>query len=425
MRSRAGTGLDRGRAGIARGGADDGHTRIARRQHVVEQATEQLQRHVLERQRRAVEQLLHEQAGVELDQRHDGRMAEAGIGVAAQRGERGGRDGVADERLDHARGKRVIRQAAHRAPVGGREVRPGFRHVEPAVLGQAGQQHAGEVADRRLAAGGDVAHGDYSSARSWPAGNAVRSCGCRKPSAAAPGAGDGGTSRSPGSQLRSIWRMCRRIAFQRLIWRGLPRHAAAHVVAAIPLEPAARIVGMQPSLGAPDRERLAGIDAEVIQRTVAPAAGTAWRGRTSFRETRRANRSCTCRRRRPAATSPVASAPAGTPDRSCVRSARRIRSGIPAASGRSPRRLVSPFVTAYDRLVTVKCSPQLPLVDVAFDPRPGQPAHQRDALRAAGDRAVGRDRGIDPSVADPSGTGTRCRHLERTKPGCGHARLPA
>ena len=51
-----------------------------------------LQRHVLEGQRRAVEQLLHEQAGVELDQRHDGGMAEAGIGVAAQRRQRGGRD---------------------------------------------------------------------------------------------------------------------------------------------------------------------------------------------------------------------------------------------------------------------------------------------------------------------------------------------
>src|SRR5271166_6178608 len=47
-------------------------------------AAEPLHRHVLERQRRAVEQLLDEQVGVELDQRRNGRMAEAGIGVAAQ-----------------------------------------------------------------------------------------------------------------------------------------------------------------------------------------------------------------------------------------------------------------------------------------------------------------------------------------------------
>ena len=144
-------------------------TRASRvRQHVVEQAAEKLQRHVLERERRAVEQLLHEQAGVELDQRHHGGMAEAGIGVAAQRGERGERDGVADERLDHARGERVVRQAAHRAPVGRREVRPGLGHIQPAILGQTGQQHAGEVADRGLAAGGDVAHGVETNAPTPP-----------------------------------------------------------------------------------------------------------------------------------------------------------------------------------------------------------------------------------------------------------------
>ena len=61
-------------------------TRASRvRQDMVEQAAEKLQRHVLEGERRTVEQLLHEQTGVELDQRHDGGMAEAGIGVAAQR----------------------------------------------------------------------------------------------------------------------------------------------------------------------------------------------------------------------------------------------------------------------------------------------------------------------------------------------------
>src|SRR4051812_7788548 len=49
------------------------------------------------------------------------------------------------------------------------------------------------------------------------------------------------------------------------------RHAAAHIVAAIPLEPAARIIGVKPSLATPDRERLAGVDAEEIERAVAPA----------------------------------------------------------------------------------------------------------------------------------------------------------
>src|SRR5262245_19739164 len=43
------------------------------------------------------------------------------------------------------------------------------------------------------------------------------------------------------------------------------RHAAAHVVSAIPLEPAPWIVGMNPALVQPNRQRLAGIDAEVIK----------------------------------------------------------------------------------------------------------------------------------------------------------------
>src|SRR3954462_6067089 len=45
---------------------------------------------------------------------------------------------------------------------------------------------------------------------------------------------------------------------------------AAHVVAAIPLEPAAWIVRMYPALLAPNRKRLAGVDAEVVQASVRP-----------------------------------------------------------------------------------------------------------------------------------------------------------
>ena len=51
--------------------------------------------------------------------------------------------------------------------------------------------------------------------------------------------------------------------------------AAAHVVAAIPLEPAARVVGMDPSLVAPHRQRLAGVDAEEVERAVAAAGAGA------------------------------------------------------------------------------------------------------------------------------------------------------
>ena len=153
-------------------------------------------------------------------------MAEAGIGVAAQRCERGERDRVADERLDHARGERVVRQAAHRPPVGRRR----------------------------------------SAAR-------IRARTARRP--------------RPG-------------------------------------RPAAR------------------------RRSRGPAPGRGWRCSAS-------------------------------------------RAGY------------------YGAFVTVKCSPQLPLVTSPSIFGPICLPDQRDALRAAGDRAIGCDRRIDPGDCDPSGTGTRCR----------------
>src|SRR5689334_3875225 len=39
----------------------------------------------------------------------------------------------------------------------------------------------------------------------------------------------------------------------------------AAIIAAIPLEPAARVVGMDPALGFPDRQRRAGPNAEIIE----------------------------------------------------------------------------------------------------------------------------------------------------------------
>jgi hypothetical protein len=54
------------------------------------------------------------------------------------------------------------------------------------------------------------------------------------------------------------------------------RHAAAHVVPTIPLEPTAWVVGMKPALVPPDRQGLASTDAEIIKRWV----GT---GRREFR----------------------------------------------------------------------------------------------------------------------------------------------
>src|SRR6185437_4067701 len=46
-------------------------------------------------------------------------------------------------------------------------------------------------------------------------------------------------------------------------------HAAAHIIAAIPLEPAARVVGVNPTLLAPNGQRLARVDAEEVERSIA------------------------------------------------------------------------------------------------------------------------------------------------------------
>ena len=48
------------------------------------------------------------------------------------------------------------------------------------------------------------------------------------------------------------------------------RHAAAHIVPAIPLEPAAWIVRVNPSFSSPGRKRLTRVDAEIIEAAIAP-----------------------------------------------------------------------------------------------------------------------------------------------------------
>src|ERR1041384_5462196 len=64
------------------------------------------------------------------------------------------------------------------------------------------------------------------------------------------------------------------VAAERLPALDLPRVvlvAAAHIVAAVPLKPAARIVLVQPALALPFGERLACIDLEVVERVFALA----------------------------------------------------------------------------------------------------------------------------------------------------------
>ncbi len=146
----AGERVDRGRAGVARGRADHGEVRIGGRQEPFEQEAEQLQRDILEGQSRAVEQLEHPLARIELDERGDGGVGEAAIGGVAELAQFVLRQGIADERRqDRDRGL-DIGQAGKRPDLVAREARPRLRNVEAAILGEAGERDALEIERGRI-----------------------------------------------------------------------------------------------------------------------------------------------------------------------------------------------------------------------------------------------------------------------------------
>ena len=90
--------LDRRGAGVARGGADDGGALAVRFQRLVHQPAEQLHRHVLEGERRAVEQLQHEEIVVDLGERRHRLVAEGFVGRLEHGAEIGWRNRVVEER---------------------------------------------------------------------------------------------------------------------------------------------------------------------------------------------------------------------------------------------------------------------------------------------------------------------------------------
>ena len=97
----AGERIDRRTSGIAGGRDHDGGALRALGQHMIHQPRDQLHRHVLERQRRAVKQLQHELIGTDLVERHHGGMTESGIGLVGHAAEIGIGDFTADKRPDH------------------------------------------------------------------------------------------------------------------------------------------------------------------------------------------------------------------------------------------------------------------------------------------------------------------------------------
>ena len=150
--------VDRRAAGIAAGRADDGQVLVAAREEFLEQQAKQLQRDILEGERRSVEQFEHPMPLVELDQRRDRVVRETTIGRLAQFAQPRRCDAVADEGLHHPRCEFGIGQTAQRTDLVFRKARPFARQVQPAIARQPGQRHAFEIERRGSAAGGDVFH---------------------------------------------------------------------------------------------------------------------------------------------------------------------------------------------------------------------------------------------------------------------------
>jgi hypothetical protein len=155
----AGERVDRRRSGVAAGRPDYRQMHVARRQEALEQQAEQLQRDILERQGRAVEQLEQPVALVELDQRRDRGMGEAAIGLAAQRAQSGLIDAVADEGRQHPHRGFDIIQPGERGDLVARQHRPGVGNVKPAVGRQSGERDFLEIERGRRPPGTDISHG--------------------------------------------------------------------------------------------------------------------------------------------------------------------------------------------------------------------------------------------------------------------------
>ena len=172
----AAEGLDRRRAGVAGGRADDGRPRAAPPQRAVHQPAQPLHGEVLERQRRSVEQFEQEQIVVELGERRLRGVAEAGIGGLGQRlrsrpdrNRRRRRASRCAQRLPH-------REDRQRADCLRRRTGNGSRHIKAAVAGETREHGVGKAERRRLAARRNIMH---ELGNPWPIGS-PSSANCAK-----------------------------------------------------------------------------------------------------------------------------------------------------------------------------------------------------------------------------------------------------
>ncbi len=103
-----------------------------------------------------MEQLQRELIGPGLVERHHRGMAEGGVGLVGHPAEIGVGNLAGDERADHLDGDFPIRPSEKSGDGLVRELRPDFRHVEPAVAGKPGQHHIAETQRGGLASGRNI-----------------------------------------------------------------------------------------------------------------------------------------------------------------------------------------------------------------------------------------------------------------------------
>jgi hypothetical protein len=105
-----------------------------------------------------MEQLHQPQIGIELPQRRHRSVVESRVGVMHQPLESGFFDASAEERGHDANRGLCVGQAAQGLQFIRTEMWPGFRNIETAIRGHAGQQNLVEFQNRGIAPCADISH---------------------------------------------------------------------------------------------------------------------------------------------------------------------------------------------------------------------------------------------------------------------------
>ena len=147
---RAPAALDRGGAGITGGRTEHHHPFIATRQGAFQQPAEQLQREILERQCRAMEQFEQPLVVPELHQRRDRGVTEIRIGLGGNGTQFGGLEKALHEGLHDLGGEFGIAKRSPAQELRGLEARQRLGYVESAIGRQSGAMKFGVLVSTLL-----------------------------------------------------------------------------------------------------------------------------------------------------------------------------------------------------------------------------------------------------------------------------------